>query len=280
MLVVVLLQFRAVNSKLSGPKEPRSVTKLTVLMALLMTTVSCAQADSGSNGDSADSVQTVLITGANRGIGLELARQYAAAGWQVIGTARRPDSATELASFENTRVLQLDVTDAESVSRLADDLGDQAIDVLINNAGIITQTRTLPDFDFNEFYRVIAVNTAGPIRVAQALLPNLSRGKLKTIVNMTSNLGSIANNNSGGFYSYRESKAALNMFTRSLAAELRSEGFICIVMNPGWVQTDMGGPNAPLKVQDSVAGIRAVIGALKPADTGTFWSHDGEQMPW
>jgi NAD(P)-dependent dehydrogenase (short-subunit alcohol dehydrogenase family) len=116
--------------------------------------------------------------------------------------------------------------------------------------------------------------------VTRALLPYLRQGTLKKIINVTSNLGSLASNTGGRFYGYRESKAALNMFTRSLAAELRTEQFICISLNPGWVQTDMGGANATLTVQDSVSSIRAVIDGLKPADNGTFWNHDGTQMPW
>ncbi len=118
------------------------------------------------------------------------------------------------------------------------------------------------------------------MRVTRALLPNLRRGEAKKIVNITSNLGSIADNTDGQFYGYRESKAALNMFTRSLAAELRGDGFTCIVMNPGWVQTDMGGPRAPLQAPESIAGIRGVIDRLTPADSGTFWTYEGKQMPW
>ena len=128
--------------------------------------------------------------------------------------------------------------------------------------------------------RTLDVNVIGPMRVTQALLPNLRLGEDKKIINITSNLGSIADNTTGRFYGYRESKAALNMFTRSLAAELEDEGFICIVMNPGWVRTDMGGPNAPLQATESIHGMRAVIERLTPADTGTFWSYKGTQMPW
>jgi NAD(P)-dependent dehydrogenase (short-subunit alcohol dehydrogenase family) len=232
------------------------------------------------NPDSQEDVsRVVVITGANRGLGLEFARQYSAAGWDVIGTARRPEAAEELEAF-GVRVMQLDVTDQGSVDRLARDLESQPIDLLINNAGIFPMAATIPEIDFADISRTLDVNTIGPMRVTRALLPNLRRGEAKMIVNITSNLGSIANNTGGRFYGYRESKAALNMFTRSLAAELRDEGFTCVVMNPGWVQTDMGGPSAPLEAPESIAGMRAVIDRLTPADSGTFWTHEGQQMPW
>jgi NAD(P)-dependent dehydrogenase (short-subunit alcohol dehydrogenase family) len=223
--------------------------------------------------------RTVLITGANRGLGLEFARQYSAAGWNVIGTARRPKEAEDLTALR-VRVMQLDVTDQESVDRLAHGLDEKPIDLLINNAGIFPMAATIPEIDFADVVRTLEVNTVGPMRVTQALLPNLRLGQARMIVNITSNLGSITDNANGSFYGYRESKAALNMFTRSLAAELRDEGFTCIVMNPGWVQTDLGGPNAPLKAPDSISGMRAVISRLTPADSGTFWTHEGKRMPW
>jgi NAD(P)-dependent dehydrogenase (short-subunit alcohol dehydrogenase family) len=223
--------------------------------------------------------ETVLITGANRGIGLELARQYAADGWHVIGTARRPDAANELRET-GASIVQLDVTDADSVARMAEELAGEAIDVLINNAGILPEMRTLADIDFDKYQQVLAVNTVGPARVTKALLPNLRAGKLKKIMNTTSGLGSIADNTRGGFYGYRESKAALNMFTKTIANELGTEGFVCIVMNPGWVQTDMGGPDAAVKVEDSAAGIRSVIESVSAKDNGTFWTFEGERQAW
>lgn len=225
------------------------------------------------------SAQTVLVTGANRGIGLELARQYAADGWQVIGTARRPDAADDLRDLDVT-VMQLDVTDQASVERLAADLDGQSIDVLINNAGILPMLRSISDIDFEQFNQAMAVNTVGPIRVTQALLPNLRAGEMKKIINTTSILGSISRKTSGGFYGYSESKAALNMFTRSLAGELRSAGFICIVIHPGWVQTDMGGASAPVTVEKSAAGMRNVIANLTAEGSGEFWTFDGQQLPW
>jgi NAD(P)-dependent dehydrogenase (short-subunit alcohol dehydrogenase family) len=223
--------------------------------------------------------RTVLITGANRGLGLEFARQYAKAGWTVIGTARNPDTAAELNQLA-AKVMQLDVTDPASVDRLAQELSGTAIDLLINNAGIQPLMWTLAELDFDAYEQALAVNTMGPVRVTHALLPQLRSGKLRRIVNITTNLSSIADNKDGGFYGYRESKTALNMFTRSLAAELGPEGFICIVLHPGWVQTDLGGPQAPLQVDESVRGMRDVIDRLAPADNGTFRTYSGEQMAW
>jgi NAD(P)-dependent dehydrogenase (short-subunit alcohol dehydrogenase family) len=222
---------------------------------------------------------TVLITGANRGIGLELARQLSEHGWQVIGTARKPDAATELKALD-VKVLQLDVTDQGSVERLAESLQGQAIDMLVNNAGIFPVMWKLADVDFDDFNRTIAVNTVGPVRVTQALIGNLRAGSRKTIVNVTSNLGSLAENTDAQFYGYRESKAALNMFTRSLAAELGPEGFTCFVLHPGWVQTDMGGSQAPLTVQESVNGIRRVLETVTPLANGTYLTWEGTEMPW
>ena len=227
--------------------------------------------------------RTVLVTGANRGLGLEFAKQYHAAGWKVIGTARKPAEAAALKAIgSGVRVLPLDVTSAQSVAALATALGKEPIDLLINNAGQGSGDNSdrLADTKIDEFERIMQVNAIGPVRVTQALLPNLRAGKGKTIVGISSGLGSIDWNRNGGFYGYRESKAALDMFMRSLAAELKGEGFICIAMIPGWVRTDMGGPEAPLTPEQSVGGMRKVIDGLKPEDSGKFWSHDGTNVPW
>jgi NAD(P)-dependent dehydrogenase (short-subunit alcohol dehydrogenase family) len=250
-----------------------------LVAAILLGTASFANAQSEGDDSAVPEKRTVLITGANRGIGLELARQYAAGGWRVIGTARRPDDAQALHDT-GADLVQLDVTDQQSVDRLARSLDGRPIDLLINNAGILPLMWTLEDVDVEQFNRILAVNTVGPVRVTKALLPNLRAGELKTVVNVTSNLGSIGENSGGGFYGYRESKAALNMFTRSLAADLGPEGFTCIVMHPGWVKTDMGGSSAPVEVEDSAGGIRRVIDSLSPADNGTFWTFEGDQMAW
>jgi NAD(P)-dependent dehydrogenase (short-subunit alcohol dehydrogenase family) len=246
---------------------------------LLICLPSMAHADSVKKKAAAGAARTVLITGANRGIGLELSRQYSAAGWSVIGTARKPESAQELAAL-GVEVMQLDVTDPASVERLSQELGARPVDLLINNAGILPMMPSLAEIDMDDYQRVMDVNTMGPVRVTRAVLPSLRAGQSKMLVNITSTLGSIANNTSGGFYGYRESKAALNMFTKSLAADLGPEGFSCIVMHPGWVRTDMGGPSAPTTTQQSVSGIRRVIDGLSAADNGTFWSFEGKQLPW
>jgi NAD(P)-dependent dehydrogenase (short-subunit alcohol dehydrogenase family) len=227
--------------------------------------------------------RTVLITGANRGLGLEFARQYRAAGWQVIATARQPEAAGDLKALgEGVRIVALDVTTPESVAALKTTLGKQPIDLLINNAGqgVGLDGGSLDQLDLGQFERVFQVNALGPVRVTQALLPNLRAGQGKTIVGISSGLGSIAENREGGFYGYRESKAALDMFLRGLAAELKDEGFICIAIIPGWVKTDMGGPNAPLTPEESVAGMRKVLDGLKPEDSGQFWSYKGTKVPW
>ena len=223
---------------------------------------------------------TVLVTGANRGLGLEFARQYRDAGWNVIGTARDPDDAEELKGL-SVRVEKLDVADAASVKALAEELEGLPIDLLINNAGVSSvDAGRLQDVELDDYERVLQVNAIGPVRVTQALLPNLRAGKGKQVVSISSQLGSIDGNTRGGFYAYRESKAALVMFMRTLAAELKEEGFICIAMSPGWVKTDMGGPNAPLSPEESIRGMREVIQGLKPEDAGKHWLYDGTIVPW
>lgn len=229
--------------------------------------------------DASDASPVVLITGANRGLGLEFARQYGDAGWQVIGTARKPETATDL-NATGARVVQLDVTDGDSVAQMAAELDGQPIDLLINNAGVLDRNAVLPDVDMDTVEWILDVNVLGPMRVTQALLPNLSAGDRKTVINISSGLGSLTRNEAGGLYGYRESKAALNMFTLSLANEFRDEGFIVIAMNPGWVQTDMGGENAALKPEQSVSGVRSVIESLTPEDSGTFRVYSGGQETW
>ncbi len=224
-------------------------------------------------------MSTWLVTGANRGIGLELARQLTARGAQVIGTAREPEAATELRAT-GARVEVLDVTRPDSVDALGARLRGEAIDVLVNNAGIGGLGGGVADLTADHLLRYYAVNAVGPLLVVRALLPALRAGGGKKIAHVTSLMGSIGDNGSGGAYGYRASKAALNMLNKSLALELGREGFTCLVLNPGWVQTDMGGRGAPTPVVESVRGLLAVIDGATPADSGRFFNHDGRALPW
>jgi len=222
---------------------------------------------------------TVLITGANRGLGLELARQLAAQGQAVIGTARDAADARELAALAG-RVEPLDVTDAGSVAALAGRLDGVPIDILVNNAGVFDRRDTAIDtVDFDAVQRTFAVNAFGPLRVVQALLPNLRAGQRKLVVNMSSELGSIEDSN-GRWYAYRASKSALNQFNRVLSAELAPEGFTCVVLHPGWVRTDMGGPAASLSPEESVRGLVGLIAALQATDNGRFYDFRGRPLRW
>jgi NAD(P)-dependent dehydrogenase (short-subunit alcohol dehydrogenase family) len=253
--------------------------RLAICAVLAIVLVPAAGARIAAAESAAQEAPTVLITGANRGLGLEMARQYSAAGWRVIGTARKPDSAQELTAT-GAQVVQLDVTDQASVDRLARELAGRPIDMLINNAGIQPLMWKLDEIDIGTYEKALDVNTVGPVRTTLAFLPNLRSGTGRRIINITTDVSSIAGNTKGGFYGYRESKAALNMFNRSLASELGPEGFVCIVLHPGWVRTDLGGPNAPLGVEESVSGMRKVIESLEPSDNGEFLTWAGERLPW
>jgi len=257
--------------------------QITAVLTLLAAVVAVACASPGAVQPIAaaedDTRPCVLITGANRGLGLEFATQYAADGWRVIGTARRPDAATDLAAT-GAEVVALDVADPDSIAQLARTLDGRSIDLLINNAGISSRSGPIAELDADRAARAITVNLLGPMRVTSALMPNLRAGDRKQIVGISSRLGSIEANESGGYYGYRESKAGLNMFVRSLAADLRGDGFTCVVLSPGWVRTDMGGEQAPLSPTQSVTGMRTVISDLTPERTGRFINHDGTPIPW
>ncbi len=222
---------------------------------------------------------TWLITGASRGIGLELTRHVQLRGDAVIATCRDPKSNRELRDLD-IAVKKLDVLDGASVQALADSLIETPIDVLVNNAGISGGRARLTELDFGKMNECFATNTLGPLRVTAALLPNLRAGERRLVANVTSRMGSIADNTSGGSYAYRTSKAALNMANRSMAHELGADGITCVVFHPGWVQTDMGGANAPLSVEDSVQGLLEVMDGLSTADSGRFLNYNGEEIPW
>jgi NAD(P)-dependent dehydrogenase (short-subunit alcohol dehydrogenase family) len=227
----------------------------------------------------------VVITGANRGLGLGLAGAYVKRGDEVWATARKPGEARELqalarASDGRVHVHELDVRDDGQVAKLADALGDASVDVLINNAGIAGKwSTTLQTFDAEEALRCFDTNALGAIRVTRALIPNLraARGK---IINMTSLMGSIADNGSGRGYAYRLSKAALNMATRNIAHEVKGFGGIAVALHPGWVKTEMGGEGAPEEIGDAISRLMKVIEHVTVGDSGRFWHANGNELPW
>jgi len=229
---------------------------------------------------------TVLVTGANRGLGLEFTRQYAAAGWRVLATCRTPDGAPALdrvAAEHGDRIAihRLDVDDRASVDALAAGLGESAIDLLLNNAG--TAGKRPFDFgaiDYADWARTLAINTLAPLRVIEALVDAVGRSERRVIATLSSRMGSIGENDSGGAYAYRSSKAALNAALKSLAIDLARRRIVVVALHPGWVATDMGGDKAPLSPTESVTGLRRVIEDLGAADTGRFLSYDGDEIAW
>jgi NAD(P)-dependent dehydrogenase (short-subunit alcohol dehydrogenase family) len=225
-----------------------------------------------------------VITGANRGIGLELARQLRARGTEVLGGVRDVAAATELAAL-GARVLSLDVANPESVAVFAQEVGDAPVDLLVNNAGVNggnaqSLAALAHDLALDSVLSTFQINAAGALRVSIALLPNIRRGTGKKLVHITSGMGSIADNGSGGWYAYRMSKAALNMMSMSLAVDLKGEGILSVVINPGFVQTDMGGPRAPTPVDESVRKILEQVDKVTLADTGAFLNWKGNRYPW
>jgi len=226
-------------------------------------------------------MQNVLITGAGRGIGLEFARRFVAAGCHVHATVRDLSKADALRALGDAVTIHTcDVTSTANVEALADLLGDTPIDVLINNAGVLlSRGDSFGNIDLGAFEEVLRVNTVAPVRVAQALAGNVARSDKKLIVNISSRMGSISEGGAGA-YSYRTSKAALNMAMATIAKDLQGQGVTVIVVHPGWVRTDMGGSSASLSVEQSVDGLMNVIDGVGLADTGSFINYDGTSIPW
>jgi NAD(P)-dependent dehydrogenase (short-subunit alcohol dehydrogenase family) len=205
-----------------------------------------------------------LITGASRGLGKELVRQYQADGWEVIGTQRS----------------DMDMADVASIRRYAKALKGRPVDLLFCNAGISGKRGMAPgSFDFDSWEEVLKVNLLGPAALAEALIDNVAASEKKTIALMSSRLGSIRES-SGMTLPYATSKAALNMLAKGLAANLASRGIIVVALSPGWVRTDMGGAGASLSPEASVRGLRKILSSIKPEDSGKFLSYDGSEIPW
>lgn len=225
-------------------------------------------------------MSTVLITGANRGIGLEFTKQYAEAGWNVLACCREPQSASALQtiakSHPNIQIYTLDVGDFAQIEALATQLSNHAIDVLINNAGIYPGGGTNTD-DWTSAFRI---NSMAPYKMADAFKMHIAKSRLKKLATLSSKMGSIDDNTSGGSYIYRSSKTAVNMVMKSLSIDLKPLGIAVVTLHPGWVQTDMGGSNALINTQTSVTGLRKVIDNLSLTTTGEFIAFDGQEIAW
>ncbi|MBB64633.1 MAG: short-chain dehydrogenase [Waddliaceae bacterium] len=228
----------------------------------------------------------ILITGANRGLGLEFVKQYLEAGEQVTATCRQLDQARDLQSLKEAypnklQILPLDVGDGESVRNLSKALKGKVVDILVNNAGAYAgKGEGFGNLGYEDWLENLAINTLGPIRVAEALKDNVLASEHKKFVFITSKMGSIGDNQGGGAYQYRSSKAALNAAAKSMARDLREDGAIILMMHPGWVVTDMGGPDAMIKPPESISGMRKVIDVAALDDSGGFYTYAGETVPW
>lgn len=233
---------------------------------------------------------TVLVTGSNRGLGLEFVRQYAAEGWRVHACCRDPAGASalqELAAGGDVVVHALDVEDFDAIGRLAQRLAGTAIDVLLNNAGLFgpkahaegDPRQSFGHLDYDVWARVLRVNAQAPLRMAEAFVEHVAASGQRRIVNVSSVIGSIARTD-GGNYAYRTSKAALNMVTANLARDLAPRGIRVMSVCPGWVKTEMGGAGASLDPATSIRGVRQRIAELDDARSGAFIHHDGAALPW
>lgn len=232
-------------------------------------------------------METVLITGSSRGLGLEWVRQLAAAGWRIHATCRYPAEAEALRAIAGEHpevaIHRLDVTRQDQIQALAMMLEQEAVDVVLNNAGVYFE-KLLPDalgsLRFRDWEKTFQVNTIGALRVTEAFLEHVARGRRRLIVGITSHMGSIAEIESPGSYYYRSSKAALNAAMKGLSLELKPRGIGVLLLHPGWVRTRMGGSLAPLAASESVAGMRRLIERFTLADTGRFLRYNGTEIPW
>jgi len=232
-------------------------------------------------------MNTVLITGANRGIGLEFARQYAADGWQVVACCRQPQQAEALNRLadqykDRFSIHRLDIRELTEIDQLSHKLQDLSIDILINNAGVYphAQNGEFGRISYDDWMEAFRVNTFAPLKMVEALVEQIARSQLKIVATITSKMGSIADNQRGGSYIYRSSKAAVNMVVKSLAIDLQPRGIIAVLLHPGWVQTDMGGRGALISTKQSVTGMKSILDRVTHSDTGKFIAYDGQHIPW
>lgn len=229
-------------------------------------------------------MKTVLITGANRGIGLGFATYYANSGWHVYACCRSPEEAVSLKhlsdSTSTVSLVSLDVTQFSDIQKLPQTLESKPIDLLINNAGILGDHESFETTDPNFWLKAFEVNAIAPFLIAKALLPNLQLGQSKLIANISSRLGSMDENQSGGYYCYRSSKAALNAVTKSMSVDLKNKNIIVIALHPGWVKTDMGGKDAQIPIEESVDGLAKIFDTMQLKNSGQFINYQGNLLNW
>lgn len=232
-------------------------------------------------------MKTTLITGANRGIGLEFTRQLADDGWYVLACCRNPTESVALNKLaaknpKQISVCTLDVTDHGQIDKLSQTLANRSIDLLINNAGVYPSAKSgsFGYTDYEAWAHAFSVNTMAPLKMAESFINQITQSSKKIIVTVTSKMGSVADNGRGGSYIYRSSKSAVNMVVKSLSIDLRSNDIVSVLLHPGWVRTDMGGPDGLISAEQSVSGMLKIIGKLTLADSGKFIAYDGEIIPW
>jgi NAD(P)-dependent dehydrogenase (short-subunit alcohol dehydrogenase family) len=231
-------------------------------------------------------MQSILITGANRGLGLEFCRQYSEQGWRVFACCRQPDSATELqtlaAQWANLTVHTLEVSNFQQIDQLAAQLSSEPLDVLLSNEGVYVDNKEhgFGALDYAAWQETLHINTIAPVKLAEAFLPHLLKAQHPQIVAISSLMGSIADNSSGGSLLYRSSKAGLNAAMKSLAIDLRQQNIAVLILHPGWVKTDMGGEGAPTSPRESITGMRRVISEFTLKQSGSFLNFKGDLLPW
>jgi len=230
---------------------------------------------------------SILVTGSNRGLGLEWVRQYAELGWRVYASCRFPEQAddlTELANqHPNISIHQLDVTCPDHIQGLAEELHDTPLDILVNNAGVFFEhwgRDKLGNIDYDKWLESFNVNTLGAVRLTEALRTELARGEKRLVVAVTSHMGSIEEISEANNYAYRSSKAALNATVKGMAYELEPLGIGILLVHPGWVRTRMGGDQGTFSTAESVSNMRKLVDGFKPKDSAGFYRHDGTIIPW
>lgn len=228
---------------------------------------------------------SILITGSSRGIGLEMVKQALDLGWRVYACCRNPSHADDLQSLEKTAdgnlsIHRLDVSDLSQIQALSFEISE-SIDILVNNAGRYgSMSHRFGNVDALDWMETFKVNSIAPLKMAEAFIRHIERGQRKLIVNLSSKMASIDDNSSGGSYIYRSTKTALNAVLRSMSIDLRDKGIICVNMHPGWVKTDMGGPNAEISTAQSVSGMFEILEKATLENSGSFYDIDGSIIPW